>query len=118
LGFFGLSLFLWDLFDWSGSSDLLGGFFVFISVELILDVANVSFSSTLFSWSVVSAGSASSVKGMALLDSLDWSTLSVMSDFLGVVSDSGWDFSIDYLIAGLGGFLGACLLQLSSLLVG
>lgn len=117
MGFLGFDLFLWDLFSRGGSSDLFSRFFVLISVELILDVANVSSSSTLFSWSVVSSGSASSVEGMALLDSLDWSALSVMSDLFGVVSDSVGDFRVDS-FSGFGGVLSAGLFQLSSFFVG
>jgi hypothetical protein len=116
LGFLRLFLFLRDLFNWGGSSDLLCGFFVFISVEFVSDVTNVSSSSTLLSWSVVSAGAASSVEGMTFSNTLDWSALSVMSDLFGIVSDSGWDFSVN---SFNGGFwcISSGLFKLSSFLV-
>ena len=120
-GFLGLLrnfLFLRDLFDnWGGSSDLLYGFFVFISVEFIVDVTNVSSSSTLLSWSVISSGSASSVEGMSFRNSLDWSAYSVMSDLSGVFSDSGRNFSVYFFSWSLWCLSGSGFFQLSSFLV-
>ena len=118
LGFLRFLLFLRDFFNWSGSSDLFGGFFVFISVEFIVNITDVSSSSTLFSGSVFSSSSASSVKRVAFWDSLGRSALSVMSDLFGVVSDSDWDFGVDTFSGGGLGCFGSELFQLSSFLVG
>jgi len=116
LGFFRLFLFFWDLFD--GSSDLFGWFFVLVSVEFVVDVTDVSSSSTLLSWSVFSSGSASSVEDVSFGNSLQWSAVSVMSDLFGIISDSDWNFSVESFSGCLGCCFGSELFQLSSFFVG
>lgn len=116
--FLGFLLFLRDLFNWSSSSNLFSWFFVFFSNKFVVNVTNISSSSTLLSWSVNSSSTTSSVKSVTLRNTLNWFsiTVSVMSDLFSIVSNSGWDLSVDSFWS-FSGLISSEFFQLSSFLV-
>lgn len=103
------------LSGWLGS--LFGRFLIFFFFKFVVDVSNVSSSSTLFSWSILSSGSTSSIKSVAFSDTFVWSSCSIVSNFFSVVSNSYWDFFVSC-SDGCGYRLIAEFFLLSSLFVG
>ena len=106
----------WEFFSWL-SSDCFSWLFVLVSVGFVFDVSDVSVSSALLSWSVISSSSTSSVKGVSF-----WDTFERSSTFPFVFNFGSWflcsvdrDFCVNLSLCGGGG---CGFFELSSLFVG
>jgi hypothetical protein len=120
----GQSWFFWflrlSLFNWGLFSNLSFGFFldllVFVLVQFIFYVSNISETSTLLPWSVFSSCSASSIMSMASGNAFDGSSaLSFMFVFVTAFLHVSWNLGINGLCRCSSS---ALLFELSSLFVG
>jgi hypothetical protein len=117
LGFLWFCLFNRLFFNSSSSRYLLCRLLIFIFVEFVFNVTNVSFSSTLFSRSILSTGSTSSIEGVTLRNTFNWSSLPVVSYLFSIISNSCWKIWVCNSCSNSGGLLITKFFFLSSLFV-